>query len=330
MPINSNIDSSQRAGVLADLADTWRKRQPTFEKQWGMMMKMLGYTKIRHAEYAFKDALPIPKFWGYGAGRTRQTIRDHYITVSIYKYEISLPWSIDDEDSDLLGDMATHINSAVGKFLLLPIKFAAEYMEATASLLPSLANAYDGAALYSATDGAGANRLGVSGGNILTGHGLTSAGVMADFTAAQRFYLSEQDTAGQPIFDESMCGYDKMVAVIPPSLNELFQRVSGQEMIRSDALNNTSESNFLKSTFRYEICPFLTDTSDWFIFLDAPDDDRKAFAYRSPQNENDMQTVIADMMNSDDSREFAQKTLHSHIKCGLTPYFPGCTVKINH
>ena len=327
MPV-INVDSSLRAGIQADLADTWRQEYPTFEQQWSVMVKFLNWTTIRHADYGFKESIPFPKFWGYGTGRTRQTFRDRYITVTVYPYELSIPWSAWDETDDQLKDLRTHVQSGTRRFMMLPIKFVSEYMNGTASLLPSLLNTYDGASLYSATDGGGSDRLGVSGGNIVTGSGLTAAGVINDIAAVQRRFLGMLDTQSQPIFDESMVMYDKLVAVIPPALNELFQRVTQQEFIRSDPLNNTSESNFLKGTFRYEICPFLTDTSDWFVFLDNPY--YKAFAYRAPQNENDIMSIVADFNNSDHAREFNEYVIHTHVRVGIAPWFPAATIKINN
>lgn len=328
MPIGVNIDSSLRAGIQNDLMDTWRTEYPTFEQTWKPMLRMLKWTSIRHADYSFKESLPFPKRWDYGTGRTRQTLRDCYITCTVFPYELSIPWSAWDESDDQLKDMRTHVQGGARRFMSLPIKFVSEYMNGTAALLPNLLNTYDGAGMWSAVDGAGANRLGVAGGNIVTGSGLSPAGVMNDFGQAQRRYLQELDPAGQPIFDEAMVSYDKMVAVIPPALNQLFQRLSEQKTIRVDALNNTSEDNYLMSTFKYHVNPYLTDTSDWFIFLDTPE--FQAFGYRAPQGENDLQSIVADFNNSDESREYNTHVIHTHVRVGIMPWFPASTLKINN
>lgn len=325
MPL-PNIDRSLQAGILANLKETWQQTMPTFENQQDLFIYKLPYTNIRNATYVWKESLPFPELWPYGKGRQYKSFKDRYITLNKVNYELSIPWSKFDEEDDQLGDLRTHINKCVERYGLLPIVLLYEYFNGVAVMNPSLKTAYDGASLFSATDGDGNARLGVTGGNIVTGSGLTVAGIIHDFAVAQQRYMSMVDpTAGKPIFSEEDVSYNKMVAIIPIQLNEIFQKATNAEMIRIDSSNNTSESNYLKGTFEYRISPFLTDTSDWYICL--KNKYWKPFVYVSPQN---IETVVADINNSDHAREYNEYAIYTHIRSALGMWFPGTIMKINN
>lgn len=325
MPTINNIES-RRAGILADLKETWRQSMPKWEQQTNLLVRKLSVTNLREASYVWKESLPFPSYWPYGKGREYKTFRDRRITVNLWNYELSIPWAGFDADDDQLGDVKTHVQSAVDRYGQLPIVLLSEYFNGTAVEQPALSYTYDGASLYSATDGDGSNRLGVSGGNIITGTGATTSGVLHDFASAQQRFMSFVDpTASKPIFDESMVGYDKMTAIIPKELNEIFQKATQAEFIKVDPGNITSETNYLKGTFKYVINPFLTDTSDWYIVLDHSF--YKPFVYRAP---GDVSSIIADASNSDHAREYNEFVLYTHVRLGLAPFFPGSTIKVNN
>lgn len=325
MPL-SQFDKSLIAGVQDDLAATWQKVLPTFEKQQEPLLRKVKYTKIRNPQYVWKESLPFPALWPYGAGRKYKTLKDRSITLSKTNFELTIPWSKFDEDDDQIGDMKPHIMSCVKRYAALPMVLATEYFNGVAVENPALTLAYDGAGLFSDVDGNGADRMGVSGGNILTGSGATVAGVIHDAARVQQRLLSMKDpTAGKPIFDESTASYNNMVAIIPPALNEVFQKATGAELIRISNDNNVSESNFLKGTFSYMQNPYLTDTSDWYMVLN--NDFWKPFVFIAPE---DIQTVLADVNNSDRAREFNENIIYTHIRTSLGLFFPGCIIKINN
>lgn len=325
MPSVNNIES-RRAGILADLKETWRQDMPKWEQVTNLLVRKLAVTNLREASYVWKESLPFPSYWPYGMGRKKKTFRDRRITINLWNYELSIPWQGFDADDDQLGDMKTHVQSAVDRYGQLPITLFTEYFNGTAIEQPYLSYPYDGATLFSATDGDGNARLGATGGNIITGTGATTSGVLHDFAVAQQRFMSFVDpTSSKPFFDEAMVGYDKMVAIIPKELNEIFQKATKAEFIKTDPGNMTSETNYLKGTFEYRINPFLSDTSDWYIVLNHRY--YKPFVYRAP---GDVSSIIADASNSDHARETNEFVLYTHVRLGLAPYFPGSIIKVNN
>ena len=143
--------------------------------------------------------------------------------------------------------------------------------------------------------------------------------------AQQRFMQFVDPNAGKPIFDEDMVNYNNLEAIIPITMNEIFQKATNAEYIRIDPGSITSETNYLKGTFKYRISPFLTDTSDWYIVVRHPY--YRPFLYRTPK---DVETVIADINNSDHAREVNENIIYTHIRNAIGVWFPGVIIKVNN
>jgi len=325
MPIAVNTESL-KAGVINELMETWRQQFPVYEKQQEVLMRQLKYTNIRNASYPFKESLPFVKLWNYGMPRQYQTFKDRVLTMNIVPYDLTIPWSGWDEEDDQLGDMRTHVQMAVKRFLMLPDVLASEYFNGTADLNPSLLTAYDGVSLFSATDGDGAARFGATGGNIITGSGLTVSGIVQDFASVQQRIMAFVDpTAGKPIFSEEDVAYKNLFVIAPKEANQVFQKASQSEFIKIDNTSNTAESNYIKGTFEYSLNQYLTDTVDWYVVMRHSY--FKPFAYRGPK---DVRTIAADMMNSDKAREYNENALYSDVRTRLGPFFPACIIKVNN
>lgn len=325
MPLPVNVTNSLRAGIQSALKEMWKQEYPTWKKQVEILAKMIPVTNIRKEPLAWKESLPMLKYWGYNMPRTYQSLKDRYIEISIYAYELSIEWNKFDEEDDQLGDLRQHVSYAINRFKMLPMQLMSEYFNGVASLNPQISTCWDGVSLFSATDGDGAARFGATGGNIVTGSGPTVAGVEHDLPVVQRRLLSFKDTAGQPIFDEDAVDYSKLRVIAPNSLNEVMQKASKAEYLRISPDNQVSESNWLKGTFNYKLLSYLTDTSDYYVVVDHPF--WKPFAYRAPK---DVKQIWGDENNSDRARETYSSALYGHVRAGLAPWAPFVIVKVNN
>jgi len=325
MPV-ANITRSLIAGVQDDLKESWRQTIPVFQKQQDALVKFLKGIKIRNAQYAWKESVPFVKLWPYGDARTPQTFKDRYLALGKYNYELSIPWSKFDEDDDLLGDMRQHVQAAVKRYAQLPDVLISEYFNNSASLNPSILTCWDGAAMFSTTDGDGAARGGVTGGNIVTGTGLSVAGVIHDLHVAQRRFLDFVDpTASKPIFSADDVDFKNMMLIGPNEANEVFQKAANSEYLRSDLGNVTSESNYLKGLFEWQLNPYLSDSSDYYVVLKHPY--WKAFVYRSPES---IESIVADFNNSDHAKLTGEFAIYTHVRTALGPWWPYVILKINN
>ncbi len=111
---------------------------------------------------------------------------------------------------------------------------------ASATLLPAIPNAPDGAALY-ATTAEGSDRFGVSGGNVVTGTGVATAGaVRNDYWNAIERAKQFQDTEGEPLLNDA--DIEAGVTVIYNVANEEVFReafLQGRTVDSGAAVTNT-------------------------------------------------------------------------------------------
>ena len=321
-----NVLQSLRAGILDHLSKTWEQPYPEFDEAVKLLTYSLPASTLRTAPYVFKESVGFPNYWPIGDSRQAQGFRDRMLEITLRAYELTITWNAFNSIDDQLNDLKAHVQTAVNRYKQLPYILCSEYLNGVADLNPSLSNAYDGAALYSAVDGDGAPRLGATGGNIITGSGLTVAGVLKDLASAQRRFMAFRDPTGnKPIFDESSADYTRLTIIGSPEANEVLQRASKSEYLRVDLLNTVSESNFMKGTFKYKINPYLSDSSDLFVFIEHPY--WKTFAYRPPTSPA---AAYSDINNSDRARWFNEEGFYTHVRLGIAPFFPCATIKINN
>lgn len=323
-----DLTQSIRIGAIGELKDTWKRNMPSFQKQYSKILRKLKPNTARNAIYPFKESLPYLNKWSYKTERLFKSLRDRVINMGKIPYNLSIMWSKWDALDDQLDmeEVKTHAQSCTKRYLRLPFDLYTEYCNGTASLNDSILNAYDGASLYSTTDGSGAARFGATGGNILNGSGRTVAGFMHDLMVAQqRFFGFLDPTAGLEIFDDTSADVSKFFIVGPKTYNEIFTKASEQEFIRSDPTSYTSESNFLKGKFEFAINPQLSDDEDWYIFLEH--ELWKAFVFRGDE---EVESFTMDLGNSDHAKLMYEEGFLTNMRCYLAPFMPACTIKINN
>lgn len=296
-------------------------------------------TTGRYEIYSIPKTAPYPARWRQGEGVPTEGFDYYSHQVNNVRYGRRIIWDVDDREdgqTQSLFPQAQHLGT---HFKVLPEIFAFEYINGSASFLDGLINAPDGAALYSATDGAGAARFGVTGGNIISGSGVASGdAVRTDFWKAVGTMKQFQDTKGQPYY---MGGeLDQGFTVVYSSLYEqVFAEAFKQELTSlivagsagghvgtgtavaaAGGLSNTTVTKkiTLWST------PRLTDV-DWYIFAnDAP------FKPLFMQMRLQATGTYATKENSDLARDIDVEYIQFKHRSGFAPAIPIGTCKINN
>lgn len=314
-----------RIKVLEDFADILQKKQVTYEKRWGTIFREIP-TTLRYVEEAMWESVPMPKIWHYGTGRTRRSVKDLYLTLYHYNWELTLAWlRWDEEDISNNDKVQRLLDAQAQRFVQLPDVFVAEYLANTADVYPALSNCYDGVALYSATDGDGAARFGVTGGNILTGNGVANtAQIKADLFAARRRFLDFQDTEGQPYYTSEECEITNMLIVHSTAITEIIETVRDAEYAYMDTGINTAATNIVKGKFEAWNNQRISG-NDWFVILKHP--------FLKPWcrvTRQDIEQQLEDESNSDRSRDTAERASLCHMRFGIAPFAPQSIIQINN
>jgi len=269
-------DALQR-GIKNTFGHTWKRRYEQSDKRVKVLCESVPSDKYKEL-YAYPETPPYARRRPYGQGIAVASFRFRSYEVENLAWGVGVTYDEADaifDQTDLLISQARGAGESFGS-----IKERVTFQILTGAsdplLLPAIPNAPDGAAMFSATDGASADRFGVSGGNLLTGSGIGSgAAVRSDFfSAIERFHLF-QDPEGQPALDAGLL--DQGVTVYFGATNlEVFAEAFLQArtaLASAGAPSNAAVTNLLGDAgYKIALVPTqrITD-NDWFVVLDAAD-----------------------------------------------------------
>lgn len=330
------IGNSHIQGIYGQLDGTWEQMWPTFQAQYEPFFHHIGNESAgrnlaRNASFAWKESVPFPQRWDRGTSRNHQVFKDIKIDVPIYRFELTMDVEIHDQEDDQLGveSAKRHMQLAVNRYLVLPMKLLAEYLNGTSVDLPSLDVAYDGVNLFSTVDGDGNARFGVTSGNLLTGDDggtVTVQGMTNDIFNAHQQFIQYLDPAGEIIYDESMADIGNFLVIVPPEMAQVANEVAKSEYLRfTGSTDGGIQTNVLKNRVNYMTNPYLTSADDYFILL------RNNYWKPMLKRQNtDVRSIWSDLNNSDRAREEYIESLYTDTRIGLSVWCPFTCIKVNN
>jgi hypothetical protein len=277
----------------------------------------------------------VPRFqrWPYGEGVSTGMFDGVQWSVTNVRFGKKLEWNLDDESDDQTSSLRSHSQGLAERAAMMDERILTQLEGnlTNAELLASVPNAPDGAAAFSATDGNSANRFGYSGGNIVSGGGVTTQQlIIIDYYKALAAFMGFQDTHGEPYWDPSTI--ERGVTIRFNSANiqvyeEAFKQVRKIRTTTSPGNIGVAESNQVMDASRnVTLWPTqrLTD-NDWYIYLDtAP---TKAF-FR--QDREPISTKIYDLGNSDKAGDEDVVGFRMKFRAGYSISLPLGAFKVNN
>lgn len=258
------------AGLRATLNTTYKQNYDGVLKNLADVVALDLPSDKRTEIYALHRTMPYPAHWRRGDAIPVEATDTLSYQLTNLRFGKGIEWEEDDRKDNQIADLFTEAQQLGANFASLPSRMFAEVLAGSASLLPNIPNSPDGAALFSATDGASAARFGVSGGNIITGTGVASAAtIVTDFFSAVVRQSQFLNTKGQPYFepDVSTESYTVYFGVANTKFfTEAF--VSLRPQGSSAAPSNIIIANGV--TVRLVPTQRITD-NDWYVFrADSP------------------------------------------------------------
>lgn len=234
-------------GVSSNFWTAYYNRQAGNEAIYGQIVETVPATTDQ-IKLAYIEAAPIARYMTRGRGAPGKAMKDVGWTIPVYEWSNTISWRWQDEQDDQTGSLVTMAKNGADKYWQREESNWFQYINAStdADGMPALGNAPDGVALFSATDGGGSARYGVSGGNIVSGQSFSSgAGIRAGYQAALSRLFRFQDTESQPLLNPDakrfICFYS---ATDLAAVNEaFFQKVTAQAP--TTATSNAGVSNLL-------------------------------------------------------------------------------------
>ena len=327
MPANHVIAGPALARGLKNTFDnTWMRRYDGLQSRLGRVMEMGIQSTLITELYGYFETAPYPRFRKYGDAVESKPFRARTYEVENFSWDISIQWKQEDRIFDQLRGLERMARQAGENFATLPERIFFQIIRGASDplLLPVIPGAPDGASIYSATDGSGSARFGVTGGNIVTGSGVaTPDAVRSDFFDGLERFSQFQDPEGQPALDAGVIDGPVMIF-----FNVANWKVFAEAFVQGFTLQGGAAVTnvVLDSGVSVTLVPTqrLTD-NDWYMFLENADPKSIFEQVAKPLTE-----VVQVEENSDISRRTKEEAIFWNTLRGYGVNLPLGTVQINN
>lgn len=220
MPLSPLVDVSntQARGLRAAFISTYGQTERDMARdKLGLVMGLDFPSDGTSETYAYFESAPHPQRRDRGDSITLAGFSGRQFTVVNREWGTGVQWLRVDEEDDRLQGLVAQSQNAGRNFARLHERVFFQILlgAANARLLPAVPNAPDGAAFFAATDGAGANRFGVAGGNTLAGSGVANASqIITTFIALKNRIRNFRDTTPEAEFRWNDADVDNAVFVL--------------------------------------------------------------------------------------------------------------------
>jgi len=324
------------AGILAQALGTYKQQYEVSKNRLGGCME-IDYPSTRREEiYAYMTTPPFLNRWPVGQNMEMGTFKGVRYTCLNHRWAQSVSWNASDLADDQLSSLLLTARQIGQNAAQLNERLFFQVLTGTTDtdLLPSATpNAPDGVALYSATDGPGGARFGVSGGNIVTGNVTSGIECRTAYWTALGQFRNMQDTQGQPLHDEAVIDGPKILiygAANEQVFREAFiqNQVAGIADVGTDpsSANIAGVSNLIQDSNQVPTLWSTQRISDNNSYLFLQNSPIKAIfsQLREPLREQ-----VATMDNSDIARDSGVESVRFWMRSGVSPNLPYQTINLN-
>lgn len=264
-------------GANARYRDAYDRHYP-LQREWMAKVMDLDVPSDKSIEiFPYPLAQPHAEIWPDGQAIPEGSTSSRSFTVVNRRWGLRITLREMEVQLDQINKALSAAAQGGVSLTLIPERVRFQIMLGTAdrALLPAVPNAADGAALYSATDGAGANRFNRVNGNVYGGSGVaTAAAIINDFYGAEGQAQGWQDGQNQPLWgDEVFDGevmvdigaHNKLVAQQAVAQNFVFQTGgANQAAAPSNTLVDVGQKIRIRPTQR-----IAAGNDDWFMWFTA-------------------------------------------------------------
>ena len=312
-------------GLRGDFWDTYVSTYKAMSERVSAMMVLDVPSDKLTETYGYYRTSPHPKRWVRGNSIPEKGFKAVAFSVTNKDYGIKTSWHANDRMDDQTKSLPAFVAATAEKFGLLDERVAYQILTGATdlNLLESIPNAPDGVGICNATDGDGAARFGVTGGNVETGGGVaTSEAIRDDFFSALGRFRQFQDTEGQPLLDPGTID-GGMTVTYNVGLDKVFreafaQRITLQTAGVSNVILDAGLAVTLRPTSR------ITD-NDWWVILNGVKTKPMFRQTRQPVQEH-----AVTMDNSDHARTTKEESWQADCRYGYGIALPYGIVKVNN
>lgn len=318
------------AGLRTEFWDTYEKVKQKQDSRLPLVMDLGVTATTREHTFGYFEAAPHPTLWRRGDPIPTDAMKSVSWTVQAHEFARRIPWSKFDRKDDQTQSLLSVARMLGRNMAMLPERMFFDLLSGSASTLPAVPNAPDGAAFF-ATDVGGVARFGVTDGNMLTGSGIsTTAQVTADYYAAISQFLLMQDGQGQPLFTHDLVDAGTVIifsAADIEIMEKAFHQVRQGTVLGTDA--GTTPSNVIVDSSRNVQlwASSRLSSGDWYVFLkESP---VKPTFLMTREGIQEFQSLEGDN-NGDHTRTTGEEYIQWEVRQGAGIALPYGAIKINN
>lgn len=315
-------------GLRSDFIDTYqgiRNRQK--DSRLALVMGEITATN-RKQDFAYFEKAGHVRLWRRGEPIPKEAHGSIGFSAYVHNWGMGVDWHKDDLQDDQTQSLMQSAKEAGESFGLLPERLFFDLLTGTATNLPAIPLAPDGAAFF-ATTANGAARFGATNGNLLGGAGVASvSAVLTDYYKAIIQFGAFQDGKGQPLFSPETIGQGVLIIHANADtqvMEEAFLQRRQGIVKGTDA--GTTPTNIIQDASRNVqlwASPRIA-TGDWYVFLlGAPK--KPTFLLKRQE----VQEHVSTMDNSDHARKTGQEGIQWDSREGAGIALPYGAIKINN
>lgn len=315
-------------GLRSDFIDTYqgiRNRQK--DSRLALVMGEITATN-RKQDFAYFEKAGHVRLWRRGEPIPKEAHGSIGFSAYVHNWGMGVDWHKDDLQDDQTQSLMQSAKEAGESFGLLPERLFFDLLTGTATNLPAIPLAPDGAPFF-ATTANGAARFGATNGNLLTGAGVGStSAVLTDYYKASVQFGAFQDGKGQPLFSPETIGQGVLIIHANADtqvMEEAFLQRRQGIVKGTDA--GTTPTNIIQDASRNVklwASPRIA-TGDWYVFLlGAPK--KPTFLLKRQE----VQEHVSTMDNSDHARKTGQEGIQWDSREGAGIALPYGAIKINN
>lgn len=229
----------------------------------------------RQKRYAYSLTVPLLTIWKRGEKIPESGNSQESFLINVFRWGMKLTWDRDDVDDEVIDTIMEDTTRLAESAKSLRVRVFHQMLEGLADSdlieLTELDPCPDGSDLFDTTEGDGVTpRYYVTGGNLVTGGGVTESAITADiFKVRSRFRRMKHTDEKTPYHDPA--AIDKMIFFVPADLELVFQRVLTRKF-QSDGTVTGGQSNLLddmKVQTQLVVDPYLVDQGDWYCIIES-------------------------------------------------------------
>lgn len=300
---------SLKQDIQANFIDALTSAQPAIVKYASRLFDVQQVKSVQQ-RYVIRTSAPNPKRLRTNQATPQAGMSELAFVVDVDDWGVKLVWKKNSRTDDQSKTLIASARQTAKKFTTLPFRLLIQVFTGATNkdLLGAIPSCPDGLTYFTTS-----TRYATTGGNIVSGDGISQAGIETNYwEALERAAQWKDTTTVEPLLDESE--RDEVFIIHPAKYIRTFAQAFRQKLKENEAGTAGGLSNLIQDVGNGVTLigtPYLTG-DDWFVTF--PNARHKALVKAELQT---LEVTPFDQFNSDQGRDYREEGLHFVERYGI-------------